>query len=367
MGKDGQPGNTVRTLAAIGNTLLVATDGGGVFRSTDSGAKWTAVNTGLPNLYIFSLATNGSMLIFCWIRVSIGRGGGIFKSADSGASWTATGFSWGGVNALAATSNGTIFAAYVSQYIGVFRSLDTEATWTAVMTNVNSGTTYMTVVATSGGYVFAGGDYYVFSVSNPPTYSYAGVYRSVNNGDAWTAINNGLTLTSTSYLSSFVASGSNVFVGIDDEGNLSKGGVFLTTSNGDTWSSVNTGLTDLAVMALTANNGYLLAGTYAGNIWRRPLSEMVAVKYVQSTQKHQNMVDLRMERNNILRYSLEEAASVSIKVYDIRGRLVSSSVNIRQSAGTYTQQLSTGRLAQGNYIIDFNAGDLKAQRLFAVM
>jgi hypothetical protein len=44
------------------NTLYAGTSGGGVFKSTDGGANWSAANSGLTNLSIYSLAINPTML-----------------------------------------------------------------------------------------------------------------------------------------------------------------------------------------------------------------------------------------------------------------------------------------------------------------
>jgi hypothetical protein len=41
---------------ATPSTLHTATWGGGVFKSTDSGGSWSAVNTGLTTLNVWSLA-----------------------------------------------------------------------------------------------------------------------------------------------------------------------------------------------------------------------------------------------------------------------------------------------------------------------
>jgi hypothetical protein len=39
-------------------TLYAGTYGGGVFKSTDGGASWSAVNSGLTNLYVWDLAVD---------------------------------------------------------------------------------------------------------------------------------------------------------------------------------------------------------------------------------------------------------------------------------------------------------------------
>ena len=58
------------------STLYAGTWGGGVFRSTDSGATWTAVNTGLTNQSVYALAINpltpSTLYAGTW-------GGGVFR------------------------------------------------------------------------------------------------------------------------------------------------------------------------------------------------------------------------------------------------------------------------------------------------
>ncbi|NOT63532.1 MAG: hypothetical protein HOP19_25250, partial [Acidobacteria bacterium] len=72
----------VSFLAASGTTIFAGTYGDGVFRSTDGGVNWTAVNTGLTNKSVWALTTIGT-------NVFAGtEGGGVFRSTDSGANWT---------------------------------------------------------------------------------------------------------------------------------------------------------------------------------------------------------------------------------------------------------------------------------------
>ena len=58
--------------------IFAGTYGGGVFLSTDNGASWTAVNNGLTNPDINTLAINGT-------NIFAGTNEGVFLSTNNGA------------------------------------------------------------------------------------------------------------------------------------------------------------------------------------------------------------------------------------------------------------------------------------------
>src|SRR5260370_4090936 len=66
-------------------TLYAVPSSGGVFKSTNGGASWTASNTGLPpNTGAWALAIDPVTPTTLYA----GTGSAVFKSADGGASWT---------------------------------------------------------------------------------------------------------------------------------------------------------------------------------------------------------------------------------------------------------------------------------------
>lgn len=110
------------------------------------------------------------------------------------------------------------------------------------------GSTVSDLVINTNGYVFA-------------LVSYNGLFRSTNNGDNWTKLNNGLTTTDLSSLCTN-ASG-HIFVG------TSYGGLFRSTNNGDNWTQLNSILTSGYVVALAINtDGYIFVGSSKDGLFR---------------------------------------------------------------------------------------------------
>jgi hypothetical protein len=107
-----------------------------VFRSTDAGDHWNAVNVGVTNQDVESFAIDPVMPGNLYGGTMHGS---VCRSTDSGATWTvgAVGPSYAEVRALAVDPkvHSTVYAGTTA---GVFRSTDSGATWTAVSTGLSS-------------------------------------------------------------------------------------------------------------------------------------------------------------------------------------------------------------------------------------
>ena len=101
----------------------------------------------------------------------------------------------------------------------------------------------------------------VLSLVRSPNYIVAGTlgggaFRSADNGETWTPINNGLTATDIRALATNTAG--DLFAG-------TFGGVFRSTDDGDTWAPVNNGLEYPFIISLAINSsGDIFAGTFEG-------------------------------------------------------------------------------------------------------
>jgi 5-hydroxyisourate hydrolase-like protein (transthyretin family) len=59
----------------------------------------------------------------------------------------------------------------------------------------------------------------------------------------------------------------------------------------------------------------------------------------------------------IINYALPQAASVSLRLFDTQGKIVSELVKSNQSAGNYEVKVPSRGISQGNYILEFKAGN----------
>ena len=202
------PGAAATIYAAAGGYFIVNDTGqwvGGVFKSTDGGANWQAVNTGLPgNTKFQALAVDPSHPATLYVGTS-GQGGasdkGVYKSDNGGASWTSAN------NGL---PNGT-----------------------QILTLAVDPHTAMTVYAV----LFA-------SIGNS---SPGGIYKSTDGGGHWQPSNQGLpAIPNVKNLVIDPQNPATLYAAVANRAatnNLSTG-VFKSTDGGGHWQSINQGMPD---------------------------------------------------------------------------------------------------------------------------
>jgi uncharacterized protein (TIGR03437 family) len=224
------PNVNIQSIIVSNTTIWVATFGGGVYRSTNQGANWTAANAGLGNLFVNELFLSGSTLY-------AGTDGGVFRSTD-GSSWTSSGLTDLRVISFA-LMNGVLYAG--TDGSGVFRL--NGSSWQAV----NRGLSSLSVSAlgVQGTLLYAGT-------------RDGGICLSRDGGANWTPVNNQLPPTLPIF--AFAVSGKKVYAG-------SIYGVFLTEDEGQTWKQLNAGLLNTFVTGLAVSGDQLFASTASGGVF----------------------------------------------------------------------------------------------------
>jgi hypothetical protein len=228
----------VSALAVSGTNLFAGTNGGGVFRSSNNGTSWAAVNTDMTNISIAALSVNDTNAI-------AGTSGGVFRSINNGTNWTIANAGLTNKYVSTFTLSGSVVFAGTSDG-SVFLSTNNGTSWDPASISLTASPIVALAVRPVGG--GPGANIFAGAIG-------AGVFRSANNGSTWAPVNAGLTNLSVYAL---VVSGSNIFAGTNG------GGVFLSTNVGTSWTAVNTGLTNTSVMTLAVSGSYLFAGTNGG-------------------------------------------------------------------------------------------------------
>lgn len=211
----------VRSITTHAGDIYLASFPLGVFKSTNDGASWTTVNTGLPNtsgiIFIESVGSNATHLF-------AGTQSGVYRSANGGISWT--------------LANGTL-TANANVYVNKFFNF--------------GGVTF----AVMSGMISSGG----------------GVYRTTNNGDSWTVSHLGMSSNMVVY---HLASINNILYAATSTG------LVRSTDNGLNWTAVpNSNFTMYSIqgtptrLVCISDGGYKYS-TNGGNSWQNATGAVAA-------------------------------------------------------------------------------------------
>jgi len=192
--------------------IIVATYGGPVYLSTNSGNSWTTISTaGMSGYGTVRCSPNGSTMY------AVFQGAGVFVSTNSGSSWTSTSLSTIGLAwvSVACSSDGTT-AVVVSYNGGVYTTSTSGESWTK--TPIPSTSMWYSATCSTDGskmavasqhgmiYVYSGGAWKMSSAK--PESGWNGFMSLVGSG-------NGKLLLATSW----------------------PGGVTVSSDAGETWTS----------------------------------------------------------------------------------------------------------------------------------
>lgn len=279
---------------------------GNIYRSVDAGITWDSVTTApgfFTNIVIDSAGT-----IYVG-NVSWNLGNSLLISYDNGDNWVHQPIELGVVEHMVINVN-SLGYIYLGTENFLYRSTDSGITWENITESLNQFVVSSILITpgddlfiglSMGGGIYRSTDYgdtlvqvmmdiEVSSLTiNSDSVIFAGttsgVYRSMNNGDAWELATTGLA--DLNILS----------LGVDSEDNLYAGafGIFRSNNNGDDWIAAYTGITANRVFSIDSNQeGDLFAladGVYRsldnGDTWIR-VNEDVKGATFQSILVHTN-------------------------------------------------------------------------------
>lgn len=264
----GLDGECVAALAIAADGAIYAGtlgSGHGVFKSTDEGESWTAVNNGLGGLDIYSLAVapaNPSLVYAITDQ-------GVWRSLDGAATWRP---SWtdgygrhvGDMTQIVVGAADASIAYVAGPWDRFFETVDSGASWKEVR--------YLGLDSEAGGLCY--------SIAKDVAYLYgaSGVHRSLDRGRTWlqrASVGSSYRLTA---LTAVENEPDTVYVGTVEHG------IYKSTDGGGSWVPMNTTLPDqgngvtvmcLALHPLAPTTVYAVLGAHGlyestdgGETWR---------------------------------------------------------------------------------------------------
>lgn len=322
---------------------------GAISSSNNGGVSWNGPAQGPPG--------NGNASTYCFNMpyvecisnplVIYAGGTSIYVSSNGGTFWNGPygSFNGGKVLSLAASWTGTdtAYAGILpigSAVAGVFRTVNGGSTWTDVsngmVPNRYPTRIYVNPYFSREVYVTFGG------------FGSAHVIKSTNAGTSWTNITGNLPdLPTHSVCIDPVYN--NLYVGNDL-------GVYVSTNGGTNWYEYRTGMPYALVFDVTIVNiaRKLRIATHGNGIWERRL---VANPVAVQNQNSGIPSEFKLFQNypnpfnpvTTIKYQIPKSGFVTLKVFDILGKMVGNYVNEAQQAGEYSINFDGSALSSGMY------------------
>ncbi len=232
--------------------------GSGVYRSTDGGTTWTASRTGLVNTFVRALACNPRYpdSLFC------GTNDGVWLSVDGGVNWNRLLSTNQSVRAIAIHPSRTATMYAATYGLGVFKSVNGGKNWSAINLGLaNTNVRDVVLHPTKPDTLFAA------------TSGGGGVHRSFNGGLTWSQVpDTSATMGAVEQISIDPANPLFVYAATLDRG------VLKSPDGGTTWVRINRGLTSFRGRSIaladtfryfgTADSG-LYVTTASDSLWHR--------------------------------------------------------------------------------------------------
>lgn len=286
----------VSMLRLENNDLLLATDFGGIYRSTNNGDSWIPSNDGLnsnntPFTKIEALRKGLNGDIF--VTTSNGKQQITFVSKDKGLTWQALPSQIWGTGVTTSTADGTLYQILGSE---LAKSDNSGSTWTFITTNGLPKKNISDIIPISNTLLFI-----VLTESN-------GIYKSTDGGNNWSAttplylspngsklyyLNNSLFLLSGATIQKSTDEGKTwvytynppVFPQTPTDITAGENGVMFastyvvgllkSTDGGDTWNTFATGLevTGINNCVTTTASGEVIVSQYGFGLFKSKQSE----------------------------------------------------------------------------------------------
>ncbi len=358
------------------NTVYACGSNKTIIGSTDGGCIWNKYYSSIDNIYLNGITTKDDEI---W---AVGQQGMVVYSRDNGNNWFEKQITGNWLSDITFLSDGVGYIAGSLNGTGaIFTSLNNGDDWSLLQSfpNITSidkikfsrdklgwaiGYPETILRSTTGGISWEVVEDTVFGVSNITvcgdsvwvTHSNK-VLRSTDAGNTWESFK-------------VFDYNSIIFSGCDIDFINSKIGyvsaydsrVFKTIDGGETWESENypKGLSNFAMDFVNEEVGWVFG--YPGIVLKRdpnfvsvdePIYQSNNLNTFSLIQNYPNPFN----PNTTIKYNIPIAGNVSLKIFDVLGKEITTLVNEEKSAGSYNVEFNASHLASGIYYYQLRAGD----------
>lgn len=308
------------------STGAVVGGSGIILRTTDAGVTWTPQTSGVTT------TLQSVSFIDADTGIVVGDNSTILRTTDGGITWNLPD---SGVSthllSLAHVGGQTWIAVGGDASGQIFRSTNNGRTWTGALINAGH-------VAVLKAVSFA-------DANRGIAVEYGKIYRTTNGGARWDSVWR-LTAMDGLFAASFTDSNTATVAGL-------QGTMFRTVDGGNSWAYQSSGtFQHLYCMSFTdVNTGTVVGGT--GTILHTTTGGVVSVE----DNPEELPVAFRLEQNypnpfnptTSVSFDIGHLSFVSLKIFDVLGREVTSLVNEELRPGTYTRKWNGGNMPSGVY------------------
>jgi len=247
------------TVAAPG-TYYLGASGGGVWKTTDYGETWRPVSDGYfesPSIGDIAVAQNDANIVYVGtgsdgLRSNVITGKGVYKSIDAGETWEHVGLrETGHIGAVEIdpTNHNVVWVAAIGQAFeaneerGVFKTEDGGKTWNKVLYHSDTvGFTDIELLPGNPEIVFASAwkaERKPWTIVSGGPADEAGIWKSVDGGENWTKITEGLPEGLTGKIDLAISAADSSIVYALVEAPDDKGGLYRSVDQGETFEQVS--------------------------------------------------------------------------------------------------------------------------------
>lgn len=266
--------------------LYVSTNNRGIFKSTNAGGSFTAINNGLPNMIgqINRLAIHptDSQTLY----LGLNNAAGIYKSTDGGASWVSSSAGLSSPLSLSVnqvTVDGTNAAnVWAATHAGLFKSTDSGANWSLVYSAIDgAGSTlpvgFVRVRPGNSNEIYIANNHVN---ANGTLTASSGIHKSIDGGGIWSNI-----LPNQPASQVRVTVGGEIYAGVSAQ--VGNPAVYLSTNGGTSFTPFSTNLrgSDIRSFGFASDDTSLISLSLENGLYTNQLTQPAAGLLAVSSRK----------------------------------------------------------------------------------